>query len=113
METDEDLMYALKYEELITKYNKIEKNILEVKINNNKIKNELIEKNEHKNNLIKEIEIKQNKCYIAKHNIQNYNTFIDVLNETSNVCDHFSTSANEMLTKTDYEVIFLYTKNCM
>ncbi|XP_060857350.1 dynein heavy chain-like protein 2 [Metopolophium dirhodum] len=98
-----DLSNALKYEELITKYNKIQKEIIDAKINNNKLKMDLNEKIEHKRNVIKNIENKQDTSYLANHKIEYYNEFIKMYNELSNFCDHFSRDANNDLTKSDYE----------
>lgn len=98
-----DLANALKYEDLITKYNKIQKEIIDVKINNKNLKMALNEKIEEKKNVIKNIEIKQNKSYLANHKIKYYNEFINMYNELSNYCDHFSREVNKDLTKADYE----------
>lgn len=103
-----DLANALKYEDLIIKYNKIQKEINDAKINNNKLKMDLNEKIEHKKNVIKNIENKQDTSYLANHKIEYYNEFIKMYSELSNFCDHFSRETNKDLTKADYEVTFLY-----
>lgn len=54
----------------------------------------------------------ENKCYIAKNKIECYNKYIAMLDETPTLCDHFSTIVNETLTKTDYEVIYIFLKKC-
>lgn len=107
VECDEDYANALKYEELITKYNDIQKEIIVTERNNTKIKNEINEKMQYKNNLIKTIEFKQNKCYLAKHQTEYYQKFIEQFNELSSMCIHFTPETNEVLTKTDYEVKLL------
>lgn len=104
MESDKDLINALKYEELVTKYNKIQNEIVNIKRNNYKMKTDLSERTEYKNNLTKNIDLKQNLIYLVKHKTENYSKFIEMLNEKSNICNHFSTEANDDLTKTDYEV---------
>lgn len=104
VESDKDLANALKYEELVTKYNKIQKEIVDIKRNNYKMKTDLNEKTERKKNIIKNIDLKQNIIYLVKHKTENYSKFIEILNEKSNVSNHFSTEANDDLTKTDYEV---------
>ncbi|XP_026819663.1 uncharacterized protein LOC113558414 [Rhopalosiphum maidis] len=103
VESYNDLDNALKYEELVTKYNKLQTDIINAKKNNSKLKMDLNEKIEHKKNIIKNIEIKQNTSYVANHKIEYYNEFIKMYSELSNVCDHFSTEANKDLTKADYE----------
>lgn len=110
MESDEDLGYALKYEELTIKYNKIQKEINDAKKNNNKIITEFNEKNELKKNLIRNIELKQNTLYLAKHKTDYYNNFIEQLKEKSKICSHFSIEPDEFLTKSDYQVRILYYK---
>ncbi|XP_022163307.1 uncharacterized protein LOC111028850 [Myzus persicae] len=103
VETHIDLANALKYEDLITKYNKIQKEITDAKINNKKLKMDLNEKIEQKRNVIKHIENKQDTTYLANHKIEYYNEFIKTYNELSKICDHFSREPNKDLTKTDYE----------
>lgn len=104
----EDLADALKYGELMTKYNKIQKEIINVKLNNEKIKSDLNEKYEMKNKLIQTIELKQGKMYLAKQKIETHNKHIEVLKEMSDISNAFSIEANENLTATDYEVILFY-----
>lgn len=104
VESYTDLANALKYEDLITKHNKIQKDIIDAKINNKKLKMDLNEKIEHKRNIIKSIENKQDTSYLADHKIEYYNEFIKTYNELSNFCDHFSKEVNKDLTKADYEV---------
>lgn len=104
MESVEDLANALKYEELMTKYTKIQKEIVDAKINNNKIKTNLNEKIKHKKILVENIKSKQNTSYLAKHIIEYYTKCIEQLKETANCCNHFSAEVNKGLTKTDYEV---------
>lgn len=106
VDCDADFYIVLKYEELLTKYNKIENDIKDTKILNNKLKSDLIEKHQYKDKLIKDIKISENKCYVAKNKIEYYNSQIGLLNETYCLCNHFSTNVNETLTKTDYEVIY-------
>jgi len=108
VESDIDLANALKYEDLITKYNKIQKEIVDAKINNEKLKMNLNEKIEQKRNIIKNIENKQDTSYLANHKTEYYNEFIKMFNELSNICDYFSKEANKDLTKADYEVTFLH-----
>ncbi|XP_025207495.1 interaptin-like [Melanaphis sacchari] len=103
VESYNDLANALEYEDLITKYNKLQKEITDAKLNNSKLKINLKEKIEHKKNIIKNIEIKQNTSYVANHKIEYYNEFIKMYNELSNICDHFSKEANKDLTKANYE----------
>ncbi|CAH1732833.1 unnamed protein product [Aphis gossypii] len=103
VESCDDLANALKYEELITKYNKLQTDIIDTKINNGKLKMDLNKKIEHKKNIIKNIEIKQNTSYVANHKIEYYNEFIKMYNELSNFCNHFSKEVNNDLTKADYE----------
>lgn len=106
MESEEDLVNALKYEELMKNYNEIQKKIAEAKVNNYKLKTNLNEQNECKKNLIKNIELKQNSMYQIKHKIEFYSKLTEILSEKSDVCNHFSIETNENLTKTDYEVLF-------
>lgn len=108
MESEEDLGYALKYEELTKKYNKIQKEINDAKKHNNKINAELNEKIELKKNLIHNIELKQNTIYLAKHKTDYYNKFIEVLKEKSIICSHFSTESDELLTESDHQVRLLF-----
>lgn len=113
MGSDNDLANALKYEDLIAKYKKIQKEIDDAKINNEKLKMDLNEKIEQKRNIIKNIENKQDTSYLANHKTEYYNEFIKMYNELSNICDYFSREANKDLTKADYEVTFIYKlKNC-
>lgn len=105
MESEEDFAHALKYEELMKKYNKIQKEIAEAKVNSYKLKTNLNEQNDCKKNLIKNIELKQNSMYLIKHKIEFYSKLTEILSEKSDVCNHFSIEANESLTKTDYEVV--------
>lgn len=111
MESDEDLSNVLKYEELLTKYNKIQKEIIDVKINNSKLKNDLDEKYEHKKTVNKNIELKQSSSYLAKHKIEYYNKCIKDFNKFYNFSSQFSLETNENLTKTDYEVIIFCILN--
>lgn len=104
VESDEDLGYALKYEELTMKYNKIQKEINDAKKQNDKIMTELNEKNELKKTLIHNIESKQNIMYLSEHKTDYYKKFIEELKEKSNICSHFSVESDELLTKSDYEV---------
>lgn len=89
----------------MTKFNKIQKEIAETKLSNNKIKLDLKNKNEYKKNILKNIELKQNKLYLVKQKSESYNKRIDEVSELSNICKDLSTDVNELLTKTDYEVI--------
>lgn len=111
MESDLDLSNALKYEELLTKYNKIQQEIIDAKINNDKLKTDLCDKYESKKNLIKNIELKQTSSYLAKHKIDYYNKLNEDFNKFINYCNQFSTEINTNLTKTDYEVIISYILN--
>lgn len=108
VESDVDLANALKYEDLITKYNKIQKEIIDAKINNSKLEKDLNEKVEHKKNIINNIEFKQNTSYLAKHKIEDYNKFVQMFNKLSINCNHFSRESNTDLTKADFEVTFLF-----
>lgn len=105
MESESDLSNALKYEELLTKYNKIQKEIIDTKIKNNKLKTDLNKKYETKKNVMKNIELKQTSSYLAKQKIDYYDKFNEDLNTFLNYCNHFSMDTNTNLTKTDYEVI--------
>lgn len=108
MESDEDLVNALKYEELMLKYNEIHKEILETKKNYHKLKTNLNEKNELKKNIINNIESHESIVYLSKHKTDYYNKCIKMLNDKLDICDYFSIEENEDLTKTDFEVIILY-----
>lgn len=108
MESHIDLANALKYEDLITKYSKIQKEITDAKRNNEKLKLDLNEKIEQKRDVIKNIENKQDTSYLANHKIEYYNEFIKTYSELSNICNHFSREVNKDMTKADYEVTFLY-----
>ncbi|VVC44646.1 Hypothetical protein CINCED_3A024027 [Cinara cedri] len=103
VECDDDYTNALKYEELVTKLNSIQKDIVIAEANNTKIKDEINEKMQYKKNLMKNIELKQNKCYLTKYQTEYYEKFIEQFEELSNMCIHFSPETNEVLTKTDYE----------
>ncbi|KAL5238224.1 hypothetical protein ACI65C_005634 [Semiaphis heraclei] len=103
VESDNDLANALKYEDLITKYNKIQKEIVDAKINNKKLKMDLNEKIEQKRNIIINIENKQDTSYLVNHKTEYYNEYIKMYNELSNICDYFSREAKKDLTKADYE----------
>lgn len=113
MECNDDYTNALKYEELMTKYNNIQKDIIITETNNMKIKDEINEKMQYKKSILKNIELKQNKCYLAKHQSEYYKKLIEEFDELSNMCVHYLTETNEVLTKTDYEVKLLNIFNML
>lgn len=105
MENEQDFANALKYEKLMTTYNKIQQEIIDAKVIEQKLKNDLEKKNEKKKCLNESIELKQNKSYITKCTTEYYNKLTEEIYDTSNVFNYFSTEINKDFTKTDYEVI--------
>ncbi|XP_050527573.1 repetitive organellar protein-like [Daktulosphaira vitifoliae] len=103
VETVNDLNNALKYEELMNKYLKIQKELSDTKLNNDKVKSELNEIYEYKNSLLKNIKLNQDKMYLVKRRIDFYETSYDELKEMSDICNLFSMNPDDTLTKTDYE----------
>ncbi|XP_050438570.1 uncharacterized protein LOC126844425 [Adelges cooleyi] len=103
VETIDDLNNAWKYEELMTRYLKIQKEIEDTKLKNSKFKAEVHERNELKKTLIHNIESNKNKMYLVKQKVNFYEALNDELNEVSDICTLYTTEPDDCLIKSDYE----------